>query len=256
MTKKETIKLTNDQSYMIDSISVFGNLLTIKFDSEIDMSSFEDVSIFNCIKIYTRGEMQCAEYTGYTTLYKPINDHTIILSNDGSVYTDPKPVEPTIPEPIEQTIDEIRISKLSELSSACENEISKGVVIDTKDGTKTYSYKAEDQVNLGNALQLAQATKLSVPYHADGEDCGLYTYDEIVKLYIKEMTNLTHHQTYFNQMKMYINSLDDKDLISKIKYGDALTGQYLEKYNQIMTQASAIIQALLGGNGETEETEK
>ena len=89
MTKKETIKLTNDQSYLIDSISVFGNLLTIKFDSEIDMSSFEDMSIFNCIKIYTRGEMKCAEYTGYTTLYKPINDYTVILSNDGSVYTDP-----------------------------------------------------------------------------------------------------------------------------------------------------------------------
>ena len=60
--------------------------------------------------------------------------------------------------------------------------------------------------------------QMNMPYHADGENCRLFTPEEITTLYIKEMTNLTHNQTYTNQLKMYIKTLDDKESVESINY--------------------------------------
>jgi len=63
--------------------------------------------------------------------------------------------------------------------------------------------------------------------------------------------NLTKNQTYFNQLKLYIESVTDVkdiDLIKNIYYGTDLTGKYLDKYNEIMTQSEKVIQKLVSIN--------
>ena len=125
---------------------------------------------------------------------------------------------------------------------------------------KLFSYKTEDQSNRLNALQLARATKMSMPYHADGCDCRLFSPEEITQLYVLEMTNLTHNQTYMNQLKMYIESLDDKLAVEAVLYGNELTGKYLETYNMIMEQSKLVIQkfleSLTSSNPDTKENEE
>ena len=227
---KEKILLVNNQTYEFDDVSIYKNLFTITFDENVDMSSLlEDMSIFDSIQILTRGDVVCAKYDGYNTVYKQDN-YRVTLSNDKSVYEephptpDPEPVPEPDPEPEpELTLEEVKKEKIAQLSSTCEQCIYNGVTMEINGETKHFSYKAEDQVNLGNALQLAQVTGLDVPYHADGDNCKLYTPEQIVELYVQQMTNLTHNQTYFNQLRMYVETLEKKEDVENVMYGQDLT---------------------------------
>lgn len=134
-------------------------------------------------------------------------------------------------------------SKLSEISSACKAAIVNGVDF----GDSHYSYSSEDQSNISNATTLAIQTGLAIPYHADGESCRLFEKDEIVGIYVAEETNLTHNITYHNQLKLYIQTLTTKAEVEEIEYGvTELTGEYLETYNMVMTQAEEVIKKFIG----------
>lgn len=240
---KEKILLKNDCSYPFEDISIYENLMTIIFSDDISINDLLlDMSNFDDIKILTRGDSVCAEYKDFNTVYKQ-NDHTLILSNDKTVYTEPEPLEPIV-EP-ELTLDEVKTRKITELSSACSQLIAKGVTMDIDGNEESFSYKDVDQTNIKDAFELAQQTQMDVPYHADNQGCKLYTIEQITKLYIKEKLNLTHHTTYFNQLKMFVLSMDDSDSVKAVKYGQDLTGKYLEGYNMIMNQATLIIQKLV-----------
>lgn len=263
---KEKIQLTNDEKYEFDDISIYGNVMTIRLDEKVDMTSLlEDMSIFNVILILTRSETVCAEYHSFNTVYKKDEEtNTLWLSNDESIYVAPEEPDistPSEPEkPAEPTLEEIKNTKIEEISKACNFNIVHGAYMEVDGEMQLFSYKLEDQSNLISALQLSIATQMSMPYHADGCDCRLFTPEEITQLYILEMTNLTHNQTYMNQLKMYIESLDDKLAVEAVLYGNELTGKYLETYNMIMEQSKLVIQkfleSLTSSNPDTKDNEE
>ena len=244
---KEKIKLINDQVFEFDNISSTDHLLTIVFDKNVDVDAIlADTSIFDVITVLTRGDTECAKFEKYITIYKR-DGNTVILSDDESVYVEPIEPEPIpIPEP---TLDDIKNAKIAQFSSTCNQMIVNGVDVEIGDTTQHFSYATDDQSNIKKAFDLAVATGLAVPLHCDDGNCALYSAEDMIRIYVAEETNSTHHQTYFNQMKQYIKTLEDKDAVTALNYGDALTGIYLETYNTIMTQASVIIQAIIkGGN--------
>lgn len=250
---KEKIKLADGSVYEIDAILYLFNLIKITFSNKDDIEKLiSDPSVFKTIDILTRGGQECGQYSDYITVYK-IEDNILTLSNDGSVYVEPvepDPIDPIYPdpfEPIEPSLEDIKSFKISYLSSICNQMITDGIDMVIGDTTEHFSYKSEDQVNIKDAFDLALQTGLDIPYHCDGGGCKLYTADQIINLYISQKTNLTHHTTYFNQMRMYVNSLDDIDTVNAIEYGDELTGQYLTDYNIAMNQAAEVIKALLNG---------
>ena len=242
---KEKIKLNNGQLCEFDDISSVGHLLTINFDKDVDVDALmADTSIFDTIIILTRGDTECGKFEKYTTIYKRDNN-TVVLSDDGSVYVEPVEPEPIpIPEP---TLDDVKNAKIAEFSTACNQMIVNGVDVEIGDNTQHFSFKSDDQSNIKKAFDLAVATGLAVPLHCDDGNCTLYSADDMIKIYVAEETNSTHHQTYFNQMKQYIKTMEYKDAITTLNYGDELTGKYLETYNTIMAQAAVIIQAVING---------
>lgn len=150
---------------------------------------------------------------------------------------------------IEETLEEVRKKKISSLSSICHNVIEHGVDVEI-DGVKehfSYSIEKGDQGNIDDIFSLANATKLSQPYHADGGSCKLYTPEQITAIYVAQKINKTVQETWFNQMKQYILVCEDIDEINEIIYGQPLTGVYLENYNAILKQAQEILDALIGG---------
>lgn len=241
---KEHIKISNVE-YLIDDFSIVNeHVLKFTFSNKVNIDTLlSDMSIFNDIKMYTQGGLVCGEWKGYTTLYRH-QDNIIYVSNDRSVYV--KPEDPTIPE-IPKTLDEVKTEKITELSATCQNLIYDGVTIEIDGNKEHFSYKSEDQVNIKDAFESAKATGMSVPYHANNSSCKLYSPEQITELYIAAKTNLTHHETYFNQLKMYILTLDNIEDVEAIHYGQELTGTYLESYNEIMLHAKALIQAYFGG---------
>lgn len=193
------------------------------------------------------------EFNGYTTIYREFDDEPlkIQLSNDGSVYV--APPAPPEPEPYVPTLEEVVSEKISELNYICEQSIMNGVDVEINGVTEHFSYNEKDQANIDDLMNAAKSTMMEQPYHADGGSCKLYTAEQIITIYIAEKMNKTHHTTYFNQMKMYINTLDDKNTVSAITYGDELTGEYLETYNLMMAQAKKIVNKMIGIEEPTEE---
>jgi len=124
--------------------------------------------------------------------------------------------------------------------------IEDGVDVEIGGEVQHFSYTTEDQNNIKDAFDLAYQTGLDVPYHADGYGCKLYTPEQITMIFIMNKTNLTHHTTYFNQLRMWVETLTDIDEIQSVQYGDALTGEYLENYSLMMEQAQLVISALIG----------
>lgn len=263
---KQEIQLANGEKYNFHHVQTIGNIIELQFESDVDVSLLlKDMSIFSLIQVFSGGALFNV-FKNFITLYnKDLDNNTIYLSCDGSVY-DPETSGSIWPEPMpepeipELTLEEVKAQKIAELSTICNQNIIHGVTMEIDGEQKLFSYKTEDQSNLLNALQLARATKMSMPYHADGCNCRLFTPEEITQLYILEMTNLTHNQTYMNQLKMYIESLDDKLAVEAVLYGNELTGKYLETYNMIMEQSKLVIQkfleSLTSSNPDTKENEE
>ena len=250
---KEQIRLFNQKYYEFDRINIFGHVLTITFDSSVDVEELiSDMSVFYIIELLTRGNEVCGEFKNFTTVYS-INGQTICLSDDGSKHTPPKKdnddiIIIEIPEVIELTLEEIRTDKIKEFSFLCRQKIEEGIDIEINGSIQHFSYKEnEDQNGIKEAFDLAVATGMSVPLHSDGGNCTLYTPEEMTKIYVAEKTNLTHHKTYFNQMKQYIMTLETKEEIGGLTYGDPLTGEYLETYQVMMNQAQKLVQVVISG---------
>ena len=192
------------------------------------------------------------EFNGYTTVYREFEDEPlkIQLSDDGSVY-----VVPPEPEPYEPTLEEVIYNKIAEFNSICEYSIINGVDVKINGTVEHFSYNEKDQSNIDDLTTAAKETMMDQPYHADNGSCKLYTPEQIITIYITEKMNKTHHTTYFNQMKMYIQTLEDKDIINSLSYGDSLTGQYLDTYNLMMAQAKKIVNKMIGVEEEISETD-
>lgn len=154
------------------------------------------------------------------------NEETMLLEVD----------EDKLSEIEKEAFQSIINTKLQELSKQCQEAIVDGIEYNGEH----FSYTLTDQNNISNTFQLAMSTGLSVPYHADGQDCRLYSKEEIMSIYFSQETNVTHHTTYYNQLKQYVLTLTTEEEVNAVEYGQELTGTYLDTYNEIMEQASMI----------------
>ena len=68
--------------------------------------------------------------------------------------------------------------------------------------------------------------------------------------------NLTHHTTYFNQLKMFIETLEDQEFILSINYGYELKGEYLDNYNDMMRAARRLVESLINVHQDEEVAEE
>lgn len=230
-----SIKLDNGELYYALSLHRHDNLLEIEFRDENDLEfAKQNIELFKKIEVQNQHGLWASSYFNFNTLWKDDNK-ILILSNNKSVYEEP--VEEIIAEP---TIEEVRENKLKEISDACNHRIEIGVGIEIGGVDEHFTYDVNDQTNIKDAFDLAVQTGMAVPYHADNMSCKLYTPEQITKLYITEKSNLTHHVTYHNQLKMYVMSLESVDDINAVYYGMDLPEEYQEKYNEIMAQASLI----------------
>lgn len=178
-------------------------------------------------KKYKHFDIPLFDNNGYS-LYK-ITDNMLIetTTEERQIFAEKLAIE---------ALESAKKRKIMEIDNICSSQITTGVCIDNQN----YSYTIEDQSNLLTALQIAVATNMSVPYHSNGTSCRLFTKDEIINMYVAQSANLTHHLTYSNQLKLYVqNELFTIDEVDSVTYGQDLTGEYLQIYNIIITQATA-----------------
>ena len=209
----------NGKHYEVDDISLPAeHLLKIVF------AKSKPPEYGSTIESYTKGGILATSFVGYDTVYQSVDDHTDILSDDGSVYEPPQAVEPS--EPYEPTLDEVRASKRAEISAACQATIHAGVDVKLSDGTKHFSLSTEDQLNLFGKQAQIQAGAKQCEYHADGEPCRYYNATDMQAVITAAMQYVSYHTTYCNSFFSWINAEDDKDTIKEMTYGDQIPDDY------------------------------
>lgn len=243
----EKIRLNKNKRIYDVEITLLSPRIQLIFSD--DIPSIEALSEGFFILNEHSGEAQ-ADYRAYKYEYLRDYSKVILTTSESDKYSDSddndnngSDIPSPEPDPVDlnEVLNNLKEEKILMLSAACEDAIMKGISI----GSKQYSYTLQDQSNLQNALQIAKETGLYVPYHNDNESCSLYSLEEIAEIYMYQQCNITKNQTYFNQMKLYIESITDTNMISTVRniiWGTPLIGVYLETYNAIVEQSRLIAQ--------------
>ena len=113
-----------------------------------------------------------------------------------------------------------------------------------------FDLTSNDQANLSNMFSAMVLGATSYPYHCKDGNCKIYSKEDISKVYVSTMLYITSHNTRFNQLKQLCNSYIGKEESYEsefrgIKYDIELTGEYLENYNAMMTEAQNQINVVL-----------
>lgn len=144
--------------------------------------------------------------------------------------SEPEPEVPNEPEPDpsdEITIDYVRTKKISEMSKLCNLTITRGFdVILEDDYSHHFSLTTQDQLNLITLQSMVLSGQASVPYHADDEPCRFFSAADIQTVLTGATNHITYHESYFNSLKAYINSLDAIEDIKDIGYGMNIPTEY------------------------------
>ena len=154
------------------------------------------------------------------------------------------------PDPAETA----REAKLEELSVACNNAINAGTQVQLTDGsTEPFTYGLVDQSNVSEMFNAVLLGATEYPYHANDDDCRMYSAQDIVAIYATLSAFKTGQTTYHNQLKRYTKALTAQEEIQAVTYGQELTGEYLESYNTLMAQAKVQLDNVLAKVAQTQE---
>ena len=139
----------------------------------------------------------------------------------------------------------IMAAKLAEISNMCNAVIVAGVYIELGEESVHFNLSIEDQSNINNLFRVVELGGSEFPYQSDGGVCRVYSANEIVQIYIAAQTLITTQTTYHNELKQYVQSLDNAEAISSVEYGMTLPEPYLTEMNEKLAVAQQQMQAIL-----------
>ena len=169
------------------------------------------------------------DYKKYKTVYRKI-DGGAQFSDDGSVYVEPPKPEP-VPEPetYVPTLEEVKETKIAELNAAQQEVIQNGINVTLSDGNvEHFTLTANDQISLMGLQTMIASGAEQIPWHTSDqtEHCKYYSNADMTLIVTTAMQYVSYHVTYFRDLRIYINSLDDKELVESAAYGMAIPEEY------------------------------
>lgn len=146
----------------------------------------------------------------------------------------------------EEEKEAIKNQKIDELFNACNQAITYGSDVKLSDGSeKHFTYSIEDQANISEMFNAVLLGASSYPYHANSDDCMMYSSKDIVSIYSTLSALKTSQTTYFNQLRKYVKALTDISKVKSVEYGQELTGEYLLTYSSLMQNAKEQMEVIL-----------
>ncbi len=191
---------------------------------------FPNVDLVVGFELLTEKGIMYGDYREYTTIYRQMDDDSIILSNDGRVWSPPLPSvssEPgLVPEPEPPTLEELKAVRRREISEACEQIIYSGISVELSSGREWFSLTEKDQINLfGKQAQLAAGAE-RLEYHQDGHPCRYYSAEEMRAIIAAAMEHVSYHTTYCNALNMWIAGAETVEEVQNIFYGADVPEEY------------------------------
>lgn len=201
------------------------HVVTLKFPDAVtvDRSGFD-------LFLDEKGELDIGgdSYHGYNTVYR--NDDTTAeyngyqLSNDGSVYE-----EQLQPTPVEPTLDELKKQKIAEMNAAQQESIQNGVDVTLSDGTvEHFTLTDHDQTSLMGLQTKVARGETQIPWHTSdvNEPCKYYSNTDMALITETAMQAVTFAVTYFRDLRIYINSMEDSTSVQNVTYGMTIPKEY------------------------------
>lgn len=144
------------------------------------------------------------------------------------------------------SIDEFKAYKVKQYGNECQKKIYAGVDVETNYGTEHFSATGDDQANIKALSDVAMLTKVSLPYHADGSQCKVYTYQDIIKIYCEIQKLILTETSYCNALNTYVREqLYTKEEIAKINYGQEITDPTIKSNMEaVIAQGEAVMTAI------------
>lgn len=260
-----TCKINNE--YIFDLLSWDGSVFRGDPSLILETSDLITVSeILKDLKVIEifYDEQQVATYTQYNT-YEGIEYLSNIFDDQRGKFVNVLKVrlgEKNLAEKVEEldkvvnkivdidsmTAEEYKKYLTDEFGARGQKEIFEGIDIELTDGTTArFTYNFEDQLNLLSALytvMLVQDLTTLIPYHSHHNPCKLYLAADIVKIYMGLQANSIQKQTRVNMLNNWIRSLNNKEEMLEIKYDSELPQSYQEQYQNIITNAAALIESI------------
>lgn len=218
------------------------NIVTVKFGTDvIENKNGFDLFLDKECTIDIGGTF----YQKFTTIYR--NDSVTKkhngyqLSNDGSVYVEPE-ISPN-PKPYNPTLDEVKESKKAEIKMKVQNEILSDVMI----ASYAFGYNESDMIAIRNAYEDSISSGMSVILKDSTGQSRELNEEEITDLYKKQEIKRLEKESYAQCLLDYIDGLTSKEAVNSVEYGDELTGKYLEKYNEKVSNTQSYIEKVISG---------
>lgn len=218
------------------------NIVTVKFGTDvIENKNGFDLFLDKECTIDIGGTF----YQKFTTIYrndsvtKKYNGYQ--LSNDGSVYVEPE-ISPN-PKPYNPTLDEVKESKKAEIKMKVQNEILSDVMI----ASYAFGYNESDIIAIRNAYEDSISSGMSVILKDSTGQSRELNEEEITDLYKKQEIKRLEKESYAQCLLDYIDGLTSKEAVNSVEYGDELTGKYLEKYNEKVSNTQSYIEKVISG---------
>lgn len=196
--------------------------------------SNQSTPALNLIELTKEQEQIYLNYNGFVTIKKDDNnENNFIIEPDIEKWEKWKKQQPDL-------LEVIKKEKIEYLSNACNTKINEGTQVQLLDGsTESFTYDLADQSNVSEMFNAVLLGVTEYPYHANDNNCRMYSAQDIIAIYVTLSSYKTAQTTYHNQLKQYVKTLKTIDEVNAVVYGQELTSTYLDKYNELMTQAKA-----------------
>lgn len=199
----------------------------IQIDDKLYRDNWFKVLTTNTIE-YETANISVIDENEYQQLFEAIDTGEEIsnVTNDEDSYYQEEDDDAVDNDSI-VTLDYLKTQKIKEMSYYCNQAIVNGFDVKLRDGKiHHFSLTVQDQLNLITLSSLAASGVDNIPYHADGELCEFFSANDI-QIIVNAATELkTYHTTYFNSLKLYIQSLSDIDDVPNVIYGVNIPDEY------------------------------
>lgn len=143
------------------------------------------------------------------------------------------------------TEDDFRELCIEKFNKECSKVIFAGVDVETEYGEEHFAATDDDQRNIKDIFDIAIMSGKGFAYHADKTQCKVYSYEDIIKIYMAIKTLVLYQTTYCNALNSYARKLVDKTEIAALVYGQDIPDETLKKeMEESLAFGQQIIEAL------------
>lgn len=233
--------LNGEKEYSVDFLMMSENIVQVTGDFPINTVGFELSRLPEDVDGLPEEQNDTFwdgwDYSAFTTVYREI-DGGVQFSNDGSVYVEPEP-EPE-PEPYVPTLEEVQEMKVAEMEAIKQQLIRDGFDVILTNGTvEHFTLTAEEQTELSALRQMVKDGVDELHWQTNDEDehCKFYDNADMSLIIDAAFAHKSWHRTYFQDLRIYIRSLDSKEAVEAVTYGMEIPEEYRGEPLQAMMAA-------------------